>query len=74
VPRPPIPPVAAAQVALGAAILAIHEMGREALSNDGAERIGEAAIAGVRDLLTTRVSSLQNELDELNNVLARFDR
>jgi len=49
-------------------------MGREALSNDGAERIGEAAIAGVRDLLTTRVSSLQNELDELNNVLACFDR
>jgi hypothetical protein len=73
-PRPPIPPVAATQAALGAAILAVHELGREALSKEGAERVGHAAVHGVRQLLVDRAASLKRELEELDDVVARFEQ
>ena len=74
-PRPPIPPIAAAQAALGSAILAVHELSREEwLSPDSAERIAGAAIDGVHGLLVDRVHDLRRELADLEDVVDRFGR
>jgi hypothetical protein len=74
-PRPPIPPLAAAQAALGSAIIAVHEMSRDDwLSADFGEHIADAAIRGVHHLLVDRVQDLRRELDELEDVVDRFGR
>ena len=73
-PRPPIPPVALAQATLGAAILAIHEMGPEGLmSRSALERLAEVGIAGIRSALDAQITATRAELKELDRTARLFE-
>ena len=73
-PHPPIPPVALAQAALGAAIVAIHEMGPEAVMSKAAvERITGAGLSGLRHLLAAQISSSREALSELERTAELFE-
>jgi hypothetical protein len=73
-PRPPIGPVALAQAALGAAILAVHEMGPEGvLSKDAVERLAAVGAHGVRELLGNQIKATQLALKELERTAELFD-
>jgi hypothetical protein len=73
-PRPPIPPVELAQAMLGAAILAVHEMGPEALLADGAvERLAAVGLRGARDAVANKVRATRLALQELERTAALFE-
>jgi hypothetical protein len=73
-PRPPIPPTALAQAALGAAIVAVHELGPEGVLSDSAiERLADVALRGVRERLEAQINTTRVALEELERTAALFN-
>jgi len=73
-PRPPVPPVELAQAALGAAILAVHELGPEGvLSDDAAGRLADVGLRGVRDHLAHQLDLAREAADHLARAIGLFE-
>ena len=73
-PRPPIPPVALAQAALGAAILAVHEMGPEGLmSRSAVERLTDVGLRGIRKAFDEQIDVTREALKQLERTAALLE-
>jgi hypothetical protein len=73
-PRPPVPPVELVQAALGAAILAVHEMGPQGLlSRSAIQHLTDVGLRGIREKLDSQIETTSLALKELERTAALFD-